>query len=608
MIEYMKSWGEIRMVATVRRGIGTLLAVAVTPALPAAVPESISFSPDGMRDRMAEVRASLERVRFGGELKFANGTYHFFTNDASKVTGFRISNHDHEETRNVFLDLRGVKNVTLHGGGATFVFHGEGIGALVMDAENVRLENVKFDWSRPFISEAEIVAFEGGGTVLRIDEARFPHHFTRGKGDSVQLVLDGDGWSHPAKFGMLFEKATHHVVERSLDVPTPAWGKRRADGLFCMGRDYSRVGAGAKVGDIVAMRPIGRPYPAVALDHAKGVVFEDVVIHTAHGMGVLAQMSENFTWRGTGKAEDCTSGVFPPKGAGRVTTLHADATHFSNVKGTVLIENCLFETMMDDAINVHSTSLGIRRVEGRTLHCRFMHHSSLGLWLFAAGDKIRFIAGMMLENGPLATVIQVKAISEKDVEITLAGDVPSGFGEGDAIENADWQCAVTFRRNIVRNNRARGVLFTTPHPVAVEDNLFDHISGSAILFAGDAQYWYESGACEGVLVHGNTFRNCLTSKFQFCGGVISLWPTIRDPKRQRCRYHRNVRIEGNVFEAFDVPLLYARSTDGLVFTNNAVLRNDIHQGWGRGAFDVTDCDRVRLDLETCRTEGVKSPR
>ena len=38
-----------------------------------------------------------------------------------------------------------------------------------------------------------------------------------------------------------------------------------------------------------------------------------------------------------------------------------------------------------------------------------------------------------------------------------------------------------FAGNTVRNNRARGALFSTPRRTVVEDNLFDHTSGTAIL-------------------------------------------------------------------------------------------------------------------------------
>ena len=47
--------------------------------------------------------------------------------------------------------------------------------------------------------------------------------------------------------------------------------------------------------------------------------------------------------------------------------------------------------------------------------------------------------------------------------------------------------------NLVRHNRARGILINTPRPVLIEDNTFDHVSGSAILFSTDNNMWYESG-------------------------------------------------------------------------------------------------------------------
>lgn len=192
-------------------------------------------------------------------------------------------------------------------------------------------------------------------------------------------------------------------------------------------------------------------------------------------------------------------------------------------------------------------------------------------------------------------VAAVERHNERVVTLVFAQDVPADCVVGDAVENADFQPSVVFRGNVVRNNRARGALFTTPKPVVVEGNLFDHVSGSAILFAGDAQGWYESGACEDVIVKGNVFRDCLTSRFQFCDGVISSWPMIRDPAAQKRHYHRNFRIEGNVFETFDVPILYARSTDGIVFAaDNEIRLNDHYRGWNAPRFDVKGCNDARL--------------
>ena len=59
-------------------------------------------------------------------------------------------------------------------------------------------------------------------------------------------------------------------------------------------------------------------------------------------MGVIAQRCENVTLRGSGAAADRTAGSFARKGSGIETSLQVDATHFSNCKGLVLVENCFF--------------------------------------------------------------------------------------------------------------------------------------------------------------------------------------------------------------------------------------------------------------------------
>ena len=160
------------------------------------------------------------------------------------------------------------------------------------------------------------------------------------------------------------------------------------------------------------------------------------------------------------------------------------------------------------------------------------------------------------------------------------------------MENADWQCAVVFRNNVVANNRARGVLFTTPKRIVCEGNVFDHVSGSAILLAGDAQGWYESGACEDVLIRRNTFRDCMTSAFQYCDGLVSIHPEVRDLAAQKRRYHRNVVIEDNDIETFDVPLLYALSAEDVVWRNNRVRRHARYQGWNKPERITIGCVRV----------------
>ena len=574
----------------IRKFLAGCLIVVGVGGVCAATDCTVSIAPGADVSRAFDAALTQVKNAGGGTIVLEKGVYHFPAGTAQQMS-FYISNHDQSPSHAVNVPVVGVTNLVVKGHGATLMFHGATIGAALIDSKNVRFENVRFDWSRPFITEMKITGFKDGKTLGTVDRSVFPCAVENG-----QIVVWGEGWKSGISSCMVFRGDTHEIVERTEDILYHGAWDETADGQIVCGYDFSKRGAGARVGDVVAIRPDRRPYPACVVYRATDTVFEDVAFHTAWGMGVIVQMSENFTWRGTGRAHDRTSGVFPPPGSGRVTTLHADASHFSNVKGAVVVENCLFETMMDDAINVHSTCLGIVAIEGaRRIRCRYMHQQAIGFGVFNVGDTLRFIRGKTLETGAETKVVAVATHDEREISLTLAQDLPADCVVGDAVENADYQPSVLFKGNIVRNNRARGALFTTPKRVVVEDNLFDHVSGSAILFAGDAQGWYESGACADVLVKGNVFRDCLTSRFQFCDGVISSWPMIREPERQKRHYHRNFRIEKNVFETFDVPVVYAISTDDLVFADDNEIRvNDHYKGWGKPRFILKNCDRARI--------------
>jgi len=153
---------------------------------------------------------------------------------------------------------------------------------------------------------------------------------------------------------------------------------------------------------------------------------------------------------------------------------------------------------------------------------------------------------------------------DKDVD-------PENFNIG--IENLTWTPQVEFIGNTIRNNRARGALFSTPKPTLVENNLFDHTSGTAILLCGDSNGWYETGACRNIIIRNNTFINALTSMYQFTNAIISIYPEIPDLENQKKYFHSGIRIENNKFQTFDKPVLYAKSVDGITFKNNKITTN-----------------------------------
>ena len=130
-----------------------------------------------------------------------------------------------------------------------------------------------------------------------------------------------------------------------------------------------------------------------------------------------------------------------------------------------------------------------------------------------------------------------------------------------------------------------------------ENNLFDHTHGTAILLCGDCNGWFETGPCKDVLIKNNTFVNALTSNYQFTNAVISIYPEIPNLEDQEKFFHSGIVIEGNTFEMFDRPILYAKSTDGIVFRNNTVKYNDEFEPfhWNNHLFFFEKVDNITIE-------------
>ena len=161
-------------------------------------------------------------------------------------------------------------------------------------------------------------------------------------------------------------------------------------------------------------------------------------------------------------------------------------------------------------------------------------------------------------------ITAIKAVDQpdyrgaKEFEIRFENTVNPSIHEGSGfgIENLEWTPTVLFSDNLIRNNRARGSLFSTPRQTVVENNVFDHTSGTAILLCGDCNGWFETGACRNVLIRKNKFINSLTNMFQFTNAIISIYPEIPDLASQRKYFHSDIVIDANEFITFDRPLVY----------------------------------------------------
>lgn len=543
------------------------------------------LKPEGEEDMTTAVLAAVAAVHAagGGTVRLSDGTYHFRSPAAMR---FYVSNHDNPSPRNVFLQLSGLTDVAVEGGDVDFVFHGEGVGIMLQDCRRTTLRGIRLDYATPWFTETRFESFDAGRPVVKCAPPQFSLAVEDGR-----LVSIGEGWKgRPRLFGAFASATGAFLGWRWTDGAATALGGNR----FRIEDDWHDLGFAAALasGDVVLARDPFRPNPAIFINRSSDILVENCVVHSSPGIGVMAQRSENVAVRGSGRAEDRRAGSFARPGCGRLTSLQADATHFSNCRGTVSVENCLFEGMSDDATNVHSTCLQIEAMpEPRALVCRYRHPASVGFEVFRAGERLRFIrAATMEEVGPTVKVLAARMTSADRAELALDGDVPDGIGAGDAVENADWQPSVVFRGNIVRNCTARGALFTTPGKVLCEGNLFERVADEPILLEGDASGWFESGGCRNVSIRRNVFRDCMAHSGM---GLIQIAPSVKKLAAQRIRYHRNIVIEGNEFsQRRPAALFYARGASGIVWRGNNYDRLQGDVGGSPKPFDVADCEDV----------------
>lgn len=561
-------------------------------------PDSKENASPLMAEALKEI-ASLSGKSDSIRIVLPRGRYDFYPEGASEREYF-ISNHDQDNPKFVGLAFENMKNVVFDGQGSELIFHGRMLPVSLLNSGNCTLKNFSIDFENPHISQVKVLENDPVAGTLTFEVAPWVKYEIR---DSAFVAM-GEGWEHTPSWGIAFEGDTKRLVYNTSDIGLGT--KHVAEISPRIIKSFKWKNDRLIPGTVIAMRGYGRPTPGVFLSCNTDSKLENVQVHYAEGMGLLAQVCDNITLDGFSV---CLRGKDDP----RYFTTQADATHFSGCKGRIVSENGLYEGMMDDAINVHGTYLKVsKRLNDKTLVGEYMHSQSYGFDWGYSGDVVQYIDSKTMELiGDQNRITAIEPVDKpgthgaKQFKITFESPVDPAIGEAGTfgIENLTWTPEVYFAGNTIRNNRARGSLFSTPKKTVVEKNVFDHTSGTAILLCGDCNGWFETGACRDVLIRDNKFINSLTNQFQFTNAIISIYPEIPDLKDQKKYFHSGIVIEKNEFDTFDAPVLYAKSVDGLIFRNNRIRQNHDYPAfhWNRSRFFFQRV--INYELENNEFEG-----
>ena len=552
------------------------LAAAFDAGASTVDPAAFGVRPDTKENLTPAVRRLTESCTNGGErIVLPKGRYDFWP--------------DKPGARSTAFALEGARSLTLDGGGSELVFHGLMNPFKVARSEGVTIRNVVIDWDRPFITQGRIAAVTDESVDLAIDPAQYPYVIEGGR-----AWFTGEDWKRGVDgYNILYDKDTKEVVYKTRDNPLGLDFNQRAEAVAAgVVRFTGKPKIKPELGTYIALNHGRYLVTCFDINRCKDVTLRDITVYHSLSHGVVASRTENLTLD--------TFNIAANERKARCFSSVADGFHLIHCKGDVVIENCAHTGLGDDFLNTHGRNCVVRkRLDDRTVQVTQAECTDVGdeVWLLRKGEAQR------REVCRVAAVKPVRVDGKKwGQEVAFAEPLPADFNEGDFFENKTWNARLTLRRcQVLKRHRARGILVTTPEQAVIEDNLF-RTAGTAILIEGDTDHWFESGANRNVLIRNNVFENCLSSgcetggRWEWGEAIITITPSHRPDSAASEPYHRNIRIEGNTFKTFDVPLLRARSVRGLSFADNAVERTRTYApfAWQKAAFWFDGCREVSV--------------
>lgn len=522
-------------------------------------------------------------------VSFPEGRYDFWPHHCIERTYYESNNYDINPKRLAIL-IEGCKKLTIDGNHSTFIFHDRMQPFTIDSSSKITLKNLSIDWDIPLTSQGEVVDSDETGFCIKINTLESPYIIENDK-----LVFVGEGWKSAIWEVIEFQPDTRFVEPYTGDDQALGKGwrdykaKELSNGFVKL---YKKEGfkRNPEIGNVLVLRHSMRDHAGVFILSSNDIIVKNVKIFHTAGLGILSQYSTNLTFNDVK--------VVPNKAKGRFLSGHDDGFHFMGCRGLIKIEKCEWSGLMDDPINVHGTCVRIIEIISQTkLKCRFMHNMSEGITWGSKGEKVGFIENKSMLTIGTGELKSYNPINKSEFIVELETPMPQGLKKGAAIENLTWTPNVEIRNSVFGSCRARGLLLSTPGKIIVENNRFES-SGTAILIAGDANYWYESGAVKDVTIKNNTFAYpCMSSMYQFSEAIISILPEIpkADPNNP---FHRNISIEYNVFHPFDYPILYAKSVNGLTFNNNLLIRSKKLKPFHKRKAGIT--------LDACKSVSIKN--
>lgn len=477
-----------------------------------------------------------------------NKVYDVRQDDSFLLEGYFCTNtakkHENPDgKRNAAIFLKGKKNITIDGNGATVLVHGKMTPFVFDRCENITVKNLTVDYACPTMAEITVLDVSDGIYTIKINDDclyRIENNeliWQGGKGADGNHYWE-DSYIGNRRYVKLYNPESKQCSDFRRDALAFDIVAREEGNILKVIFRNSEIEL--PINSVIQTRNIVRDQTGSLFNRCKNLLFENNRIKFMHGLGMVSQFCENVTYR------NCD---FTPK-KGRTIASTADFFQFSGCKGQLTVDSCKAYGAQDDYINVHGTHLRVVKKddENNSLVVRFCHDESWGFQAFEKGDRLEFIRWDTLIPYAEAIVEKYEKLNDTDIRIWLDRELPADIVIGkDVVENATWTPDLYVRNCSFGPTSGRGILATTRGEVIIENNEFNTLCGPALLIEDDCNFWFESGYTTNIIFRNNKVINCDYAETCKGGAVIRYTPKVMDENSQKF-VHGKLTVTGNSFE------------------------------------------------------------
>lgn len=466
-----------------------------------------------------------------------------------------ISNHGWNGLKRIAALVENMNDLELEFNGSTIICKDVITPFAIINSESITVKNVVLENPNTYFYQARIVGHGDGYVDLEkmVGDERF---FTR---RGIELAA----WYKQSML-VAHNSIEFDAVSGELSSGDHSFGAQMTQMRFEKTGENTLRLHGVKryppINNVVVISATRRLGCGFFCENSSDIYLENVTVHSCLGMGFLAQTCHNVTLNGFNTLRH----------GEQYYTACADATHFVNCTGTVLVENSTFEGQLDDALNIHGMYTSIFDKTANEIFVHEVHEEAKGIKIYRSGDKINIMPPDTLIPYTQKTIKDVEYINEDTVRLVL-WESTDDINIGDDVDNADRAAELIFRNNTVRNNRARGMLIATSGKTVIE-NCYFHTSGCAIKFESNGEFWYESGGVEDVTIQNNVFDKCKYVPEQWGSSVIECAPrkAVEDGKY----FHKEIKVINNKFDMLIDTVVSFDNIEHAVYSGNTVISDN----------------------------------